>query len=114
MVRKEAVILALEDPNTLDIVLKPKDGKLTLIITDAGLTIDSQERLNKLITKLKSYVGYIVSNEFKKEYSDIKPKDVIIKVVCKNEPTEQMKQITRIMPHGDKENMIQVEFEVIK
>lgn len=105
--------MPLEDPNTIDIIMKPKDGKMQLAITDAGVTIDPQARFKKLIEKLKVYVGFIMSDEFKKDYPDIKPKYVTIKVICKDEPTMQMKQMDKVMPHGDEENIIKIEYEIL-
>jgi len=106
--------MPLEDPNTIDIITKPKNGKMELIITDSGTTTDPNERLQRLIAKLKSYVGYFMSDEFKEEYPDIKPKNVAIKVVCRNEPTEQMKQIDKVSPPNDGENMISIEYEIFE
>lgn len=105
--------MPLEDPNIIDMIMKPKNGTMQLGLIDAGVTIDSHERLKKLIEKLKAYVSFIMSDEFKKDYPDIKPKDVTIKVICKNEPTAQMKQIDKIMPHGDEENIIKIEYEIL-
>jgi hypothetical protein len=106
--------MTLEEANTIDIITKPKNGKMMMVITDAGVTTDPQERLEKLIAKLRSYVGYIMSDNFKKEYPGVKPKNVTIKVICQNEPTEQMKQIDKVMPHGDRENMIPIKYELFK
>ncbi len=106
--------MTLEEPNKLDIIGKTKDGKIFLVITDAGITTNPDERFQRLIMKIQSYVNYVMSDSFKKEYPKIKPKDVIIRVICKNEPTDQMKQVENVGPKGDKENRISVTYEVMK
>jgi len=105
--------MTLEDPTTIDLTLKPKDGKQMLLIIDSGVTTDPNERMQLLINKLKAYVAYVMSDEFKQNSPGINPRDITIRVVCKTEPTDQMKQIDKIMPHGDRENMITVEYELL-
>jgi len=106
--------MTLEEPNKIDITGKTKDGKIFLAITDVGITTNPDERFQKLIMKIKSYMNYVMGDAFKKEHPKVKPKDVIIKVICKNEPTDQMKQIENVGPTGDKENRISVTYEVMK
>lgn len=106
--------MTLEDPNTIDAISKIKNGKMWLGLTDAGVTTDPKERFKKLMVKLGVYVNFIMNKQFKKEYPGVKPKNVIIKVICANEPTKEMRQLDKVMPHGDRENMIKVEYEILK
>ena len=106
--------MTLEEPNKIDIIGKTKEGKIFLAIVEAELTADQDERFQKLITKIKTYANYIMGDDFKKKYPNTKPKDVVIKVVCNNEPSDQMKQIENIGPKGDIENRISVVYEIMK
>lgn len=103
----------IEDASTIDIVTEPSPGKVCLVITDAGITTDERERMECFVTKLRTYVGYVMSPQFQNKYPDITPKDVSISVVCRIPPTQQMAAVTQVAPHGDKENLIQVEFSII-
>jgi len=57
----------LEDAEQIDIITQANDGKLILVITDAGITTDPDDRFAKLIEKLKTYVGYLTGQSFKAE-----------------------------------------------
>lgn len=103
--------MPLEEPDVIDIIAKVKDGRLLLIITDSGATPDPDERYALLLSKLRTYVAYILSDLFKVEYPDIEKDRVIIRVSCANEPTSEMMEIDKLVPHGDRDLMIPVEFE---
>ena len=66
--------MTLEDPNTIDMISKIKNGKMWLGITDAGVTTDPKERFKKLMVKLGAYVGFVTNEQFKEQYPGIKPK----------------------------------------
>ncbi len=102
--------MPLEDTDSIDMGLEPTPGKIQLVITDAGITTDPEERMKLFMEKLKTYVGFIMSPRFKTDYPNIQPKDVSISVVCKNPPTEKMAAITQVTPRGDRENQIAIEF----
>lgn len=102
----------LEESDRIDIVTKSPDGKLTLVITDAGLTPDPEQRLEKLLSKLRTYVGFVIGPDFKKEYPQDDIKDVQILVVCKIPPTDEMKKIKQVTPHGEHEKTIDVLFQL--
>ncbi len=104
--------MPLENPEVIDIILKPVQNKLKLVITDAGVTTDCEERMNLFVAKLRTYVAYITSEEFRAEYPSIRPNDVTICLVTRNPPTEQMSAITHVTPTGDKDNRIAVQFEM--
>ena len=102
----------LEESDRIDIVTEAKDGKLTLVIADAGLTPDPKERLEKLLSKLRTYVGFVIGPDFKKDYPEHNIKDVQILVMCKIPPSEEMKKIKQVTPHGEHEKAIDVLFQV--
>ncbi|MBS3134580.1 hypothetical protein J4214_05095 [Candidatus Woesearchaeota archaeon] len=107
--------MTLEEPNKLDIIARSKDKKkIYLEIVDAGVTKDPEKRYGSLIQKLANYVGYTMSNEFKKDFPNNKPADVIIRVACASEPTDKMKQVVQVGPPGyltkDPKSGIKVEF----
>src|SRR5207248_1298886 len=68
------------------------------------------ERLNALLAKLKTYVGYILSDEFAQDNPDIGPDDVSIGVVCANPPTAEMLQITHVKPRIQPPRSIPIQF----
>jgi hypothetical protein len=103
--------MTLEKTDVVDIVLKPQDGRMTLIVVDAGTTPDPQERFALLVKKLGAYVGYATSPAFRQQYPDIPVNNVTVRVVCAIPPTEEMKQILNVGPGGDRINRMQVEFE---
>lgn len=104
--------MPLEDTEHIDIITRSEDGKVMLVITDAGITTNPDERFNMLIEKLKTYVAYVMSEDFKKEYSGLTLNDINILIMCKIPPTEQMRQITKVTPKGEPEKAISVIFQV--
>ena len=101
--------MTIEEPDKIDILVGPVDGKVILAIVDVGNTSDPQERYQKLLKKLQTYVGFAMSEEFQKKYPKIKPNDVEIEVNYYNtEPTSQMKQVTHVGPANDPTNAIKV------
>jgi hypothetical protein len=103
--------MTLEEANTIDIITKPQDGRVGLFIVDAGITTDLEARFLRLMAKLKTYVAFVMSGQFKQEHPDIGPADVTIHVVCFTPPTQQMLQIQYAAPKGDQQNQIPVVFE---
>jgi hypothetical protein len=103
--------MTLEKTDVVDIVLKPQDGRMTLIVVDAGTTPDPHERYALLVKKLGAYVGYATSPGFREQYPDIPLNNVTARVICAIPPTEEMKQILNVGPSGDRVNRMQVEFE---
>lgn len=103
--------MPLEDSDRIDIVTKTPEVRVQLIITDAGITTDPEERYNKFVAKLKTYVGYVMGSEFKEDYPGKGPGDVTIRLISQTPPTEKMKAITSVTPRGDRDNVIRVEYE---
>lgn len=102
--------MPLDDPDVIDIITRPAPRKLELVIADAGRIADPQERLAKLIHKLRGYAAFAGSEEFRRQYPKVE--DVSIVVVCKNPPTEEMIQIAKVTPGNEPERAIPVRFDV--
>ena len=100
----------LEDPTTVDFITKSDDGKISLIITDSGMTTNEEERLKFLKANLFNYLNFIVSEDFAAEYPGVRPSDVAITVICATKPTPQMTELTYVALGDDKENAVAVEF----
>lgn len=102
----------LEEPDKIDMAVATPDGKLLLVITDAGITVDAEQRFALLLAKLRTYVGYILSDEFSRAHSKHKPSDVVIRIMCAQPPSPQMQGLTQISPSGRKDLAIPVEIQV--
>jgi hypothetical protein len=102
----------LEESDQIDIITTSSDGKLQLVIADAGLITDPQQRFETFIRKLKAYVGYAISPDFKKDHPQHDIKDVQILVMCKIPPTDEMMKIKQVTPHGQHDQAIDVLFQV--
>ena len=106
--------MPLEDPTQIDIALKTDTGGVNLVITDAGVTTDPEDRLERLLAKLSAYVGYVMSPDFQADHPGVAVRDVGITVMCRLPPTPQMAGITQVTPRGDAANAIAVEFSVFQ
>lgn len=104
--------MTLEKTDTIDIITKPQDGRVGLIIVDAGVTTDPEARFLRLMAKLKTYGAYVMSDDFKQRNPGIGPSDVIIRIVFNpsTPPTQQMLEIAYVRPKGQNDQ-IPVVFE---
>jgi hypothetical protein len=100
--------MAIEDPDALDGFVVCPDGRPQLLIEDPGQLDDENERWESLLTKLKSYVGYLHSPEFAEKFPGVASGEVTIEVVCRTPPSERMAALTSFAPRGDLDNLIQV------
>lgn len=82
-----------------------------LVIADAGLTTDPEERFGFFLGKLKSYVGAILAGVLEEDFPNVKLSDYTIELQYQTEPTEAMRQVTHVTPRGDKNNMIPIVFQ---
>jgi len=57
--------------NNLDLLGKCNDGSVELYIISTGGLDDSPETQSALLDKIQNYLGYISSNEFKKEFGKL-------------------------------------------
>jgi len=102
--------MPLEDAQAIDVVRKTGDGKIVLVITDAGSVSDPIERTACLVQKLKSYINSVVSGDLKRDFPEHTSKDYIIEVVCSRRPTPEMASISQVMPRKDPANKVPVRF----
>lgn len=104
--------MALEDAERIDFITTSDDGKVNLVIMDGGVTADPEDRFAKLVAKLRTYLRYVRSEEFKEEFPGFCENDVRILVKCSVPPTDRMGGVTRVSPKGHPEAGIPVVFEV--
>lgn len=101
--------MSLDDTDSIDIVLGPTPhARLTLVIADGDSHADEGERLAKFAAKLKVYVGYVLGPQFGRDHPGVGPADVLIGVVCRQPPSEQMLGVTEVRPRGRPEAAIRV------
>ncbi len=80
------------DPNVIDIIYTDKDKEEHAVVLCILLATEPADTLSfkkQFEVKINRYVGYILSDEFKKEYKGCKP---IIKFVTKFEPSNEIKE----------------------
>ena len=102
--------MTLEETDLIDMGFLTKEGQHVLVIVDAGTITDETTRFNLFWEKLKVYSHHVMSEEYKKEYPNLTPRDVFIFVVSTEPPTEAMERIRDIGPKGDRVNRIKVRF----
>jgi hypothetical protein len=104
--------MPLEDLEVIDIVLKPdQDGKVGLVIMDAGVTKNQRRRSELFREKVRAYFGSVVDGHFKKEYPGLKTPDFYIKAVCTTPPTPEMYEWHQIQSKSRPEHHMEVRFE---
>ncbi len=86
----------IEDHTTIDMITRSKDGRIELVIVDAGETTDPEQRFRHLTEKLKAYAYYIVGGGFKKDFPDKGHHDVAVRVICRIPPTERMSRLIHL------------------
>src|SRR6478672_6308531 len=105
--------MPLEDLTCIDLVLKPgEDGKVGLVITDAGITTDPEQRYELFLKKVQGYVSCILSGQFDSTDPGRKPSDFYILLTSVNPATPQMQLIKAVTPRGRPQDAIEVRFEV--
>jgi hypothetical protein len=93
--------MSLENEHVVDIEIGPTaHAQRTLLIVDGDEHADEVERTQKFVAKLKAYVAYILSEAFAAAHPGVEPQDVLIGVVCHQEPNEQMRSVTEVGPRG--------------
>lgn len=101
----------LEESDSIDMMVTSQDGKLLLVITDAGLTTDEDQRLALLASKLRTYVSYVWGKQFAVDHPQKKPSEVVIQVMCAMPPTPRMQSLTAVTPSGDPSRAVAVRFQ---
>lgn len=106
----------LEETDQIDMAARTDEG-IQLIITDAGMVEDDQERMALLLAKLRTYAAYVTSSQFASDLPNVPPDRVTIKVMCRTEPSAEMRQVRAVRakaPDGAEALAIPVEFEVFQ
>ncbi len=101
----------LEDSSTIDAVATREDGSVRLVIMDAGITEDPEERLGFLMDKLKCYLYYLCAGDFKKDHPGQTAGDADILVMCRVPPTKKMAEISAIQNPENADEPISISFE---
>ncbi len=101
----------LEDTGRIDMVAEDRDGKVMLVITDAGTVENPDQRFTLLAEKMKTYVGFVTSEAFARRFPGRTPGDVTIHVMCSEPPTDRMMKVDRVAPGGKHDQAINVTFQ---
>lgn len=89
--------MPLDNPRTIDIVTKTADGQgAELIIYDGGEVPEPSERFERLQEKLRAYAVFVEGGQFKEKLPGVSPDKILIRVVCKQTPTEVMRQVSAV------------------
>jgi hypothetical protein len=104
--------MSLEDEDAVDGWVRSPDGKPELIIVDDHIWNDDEERWSRLLDKLRSYIGFILGDEFAAQFPGTEACDVTIRVVCTQPPTQRMQQFTSFAPVGDETNRIKLSYSL--
>lgn len=102
--------MTLEDPQAIDTIETSEQGKVCLVIIDGGQTTEASARLAALLSKLRTYINFALSDEFAAKYPGVDLSSVSIRVDCAQPPTDEMVQIHQVGPEGDRQRVIPVEF----
>ncbi len=108
--------MTLEDLDSIDLIARAKDSRangLDLIIIDAGASKTSERRLETFLMKLRLYVAFVSSEQFRKEHPETRPSDVRICLEYLVPPTPEMLQVTAVRLRGDSGEHIPVSFREI-
>jgi hypothetical protein len=100
----------LEEYDKIDTITQADDGTIQLVIMDAGLTEDPDERYGHLINKLRTYVAYSTSSKFRADYPDVTPDKISFLVMCRIPPTEKMKNTTTIARADNKDETFTISY----
>ena len=104
--------MPLEDLESIDIVLRPdQDGKVGLVIMDAGVTTNPKRRSKLFHEKVRGYFGAVVDGHFKNDFPKLKTPDFYIKAVCVTPPTPEMYELHTIASRSRPEHHMEVRFE---
>lgn len=100
----------LEEYDKIDTITKSDDGTMQLVIMDAGLTEDPDERYGHLINKLRTYVAYATSSTLQEKYPDVSPDRISFLVMCRIPPTQKMESTTTIARADDQDRMFPISY----
>jgi hypothetical protein len=100
----------LEQPDVIDIVSTTPDGKVLLVITDAGLTADQGQRAAMYAEKLRAYVAYACGEELGRAHPGKTLADVRIRIMSPTPPPGGLNGLSSVSPAGDPTRAIPVDF----
>ena len=90
------------DVNSIDLIAKKKDGGVDLFIISSGEIDASDETQKLLLNKVERYLGYIQSEEFKKEFSDSEAKEITIIFELEEKPPAPLLELCKkIIPWAE-------------
>ena len=103
--------MPLEDTDVIDIVLNPNaDGKVELVIMDAGVTTDPRRRTKLFQDKVRGYFVAVVNGHFTERFPHLKTPDFCVKAVCAHAPTPEMYEFHTLHSKSRPEHHMEVRF----
>lgn len=105
--------MSLSNFDTIDLIVKTKEGMPLLVIIDDEEILDPEMRFDMFTRKLSSYLVFLNSVQFKKDYANIKIKELSIEICYNHEPTDKMKNLKKIASK-DKKHFIPIFFKPLK
>lgn len=79
-------LMAVDDPNSVDIISIDPQGAIILTITDHLDWNDSKARQYSLQIKMNRYLAFIESGEILEHHPDARSRRIVIRVVTMSEP----------------------------
>lgn len=102
--------MPIESVNNIDILGVRKDGKGVDLIIVTSMHLDSSATTQELLLdKIENYLGYINSEEFKKEFGKLDPENIVIKIKCIDEPAPIIKELFKKIDLWVRENNARIE-----
>ena len=88
-------MMAVYDANNLDFEAQKTDGTVELYIISSGKFDDSPEQQTLLMDKVENYIGYILSDEFKKNHPDCPKERACIILSLAKKPSDLLIELCR-------------------
>ncbi len=105
--------MTMSEANTIDIIARNKEtGKLLLVMTEHRPWEDLKQMHEQLLRKANTYVGFVLSERFQREFPSYPAANVIIKLDCVCEPGKDSLLFFRQLQKGIQKYGIGFEYEV--
>jgi hypothetical protein len=102
--------MSVVQQDTIDLVtILPGDPRVVLVAYDGGEVPDPPLREQALQGKLSSYLQFVISGQFARNYPKFLDRELCVLVVCTNPPSEGMSKIKGIRNHARPNTFIPVE-----
>ncbi len=88
--------MTLDQVGNVDIVVKTPGGGGELLIIDAGVSGDEEQRYYLLTQKLITYANYVASGQYEAELSGVPVSNLTIRVVGRTPPNQSMQIVNSI------------------